>query len=98
MAAIACPEKDGESIVVLPLHEIGRLIRDNQAAFAPFIELRSQARADVLRLASIYHAENGEPIPGRQSDVWFVSGHQPELFHPWCLGEKFRPSGIGSES
>ncbi|NBO93191.1 MAG: hypothetical protein EBV06_12910 [Planctomycetia bacterium] len=91
---LRAPEKDGESIVVPPLHEIGRLIRDNQAAFAPFIELRSQARADVLRLASIYHAENGEPIPGRQSDVWFVSGHQPELFHPGVWVKNFALQGL----
>src|SRR5262249_14942155 len=91
---LRAPAGDGEALVVPPLREVGDLIARNR----PFdAGLRAAARSEVLAAARAYHAERGEPVPEGGGDVWLVSGHQPELFHPGVWVKNFALNGLARQ-
>jgi len=94
---LRAPAGDGEALVVPPLRDVGDLIARNRPSFAAFLELRTAARSQVLAAARAYHAERGEPMPQGTSDVWLVSGHQPELFHPGVWVKNFALNGLARQ-
>jgi hypothetical protein len=88
------PAGDGEALAVPPLSDVGDLIARNR----PFdAELRAAARSQVMAAARAYHAERREPMPDSDGDVWLVSGHQPELFHPGVWVKNFALTGLARQ-
>jgi hypothetical protein len=92
---LRAPREDGQILAVPPLDKVGPLLDVNRcrlhaAHLSPtspsFDELRVLSRQETLALASAYD----QSIPNdTTSDIWFVAGHQPELFHPGVWFKNF---------
>ena len=78
------PAQHGETLL-LPTGSLIDLIRSNEAALnaSPSLAaIRAEARHEVLALATRWTTELVGPVePPRDSGIWIIGGHQPELFH-----------------
>jgi hypothetical protein len=95
---LRAPQENGQILAVPPLDQVGALLEANRrrlhaahlsSTIPSLDELRARARSELQALASAYHREAGEAVPGATSDVWLVAGHQPELFHPGVWFKNF---------
>lgn len=87
MTRLRAPSGDGELLQEPPLADVPGLARRTREIFAatPWAELRAEARREVLALAK------AEAPPDA---LWFVAGHQPELFHPGVWVKNFALAGL----
>ncbi|MCL4078944.1 hypothetical protein MX659_04970 [Coriobacteriia bacterium Es71-Z0120] len=95
----AIPCGNGEALIEPPFDEWEGLVRRTAAAAAvwdvevggmPLSALRSDARADALRLAGETCRRLGIAFEVRDSSAPIVmTGHQPELFHPGVWSKHF---------
>ncbi len=97
MARLRAPTASGD-VLLEPASGQVAVARANETALSaatlwgrPLSERRSAARAEVLALATRYSSallpsapqpstNNSQPFPPQP--LWFVGGHQPELYHP----------------
>jgi hypothetical protein len=54
----------------------------------------SDARREVLAVATAYLRDRGEPVPEDTGGPLIVTGHQPDLFHPGVWAKNFAASGV----
>ncbi len=100
------PAENGTALVAPPLEACCDLLRANreriagylqQAPWSGFAELQAQVRQDLLRLAREYTAEYADVKQSVDSSRIFLSGHQPELFHPGVWFKNFLLSTLAKE-
>ena len=61
----------------------------------PLSQARTLAQAEVLAAAADYTASLiGQPVDLPTTGPWFVTGHQPELFHAGVWAKNFTISGL----
>lgn len=103
---LRAPREHGQILAVPAISEVGDLLRRNRDLLSTYAEaaigktyaqVRASARQEVLALCEGYHREAGEDCPADMSDLWFVAGHQPELFHPGVWFKNFALSALARE-
>ncbi len=102
---LRAPSSDGVSLADPPLDRIGELARANAGRLGRWDHdfqgrragrLRAMARAQIMALARRYHDAFGldwPDLPARPGRL-FVTGHQPELFHPGVWVKNFAVAGL----
>jgi hypothetical protein len=93
------PTADGAVLTVPAPALYGRAIDANRDRLqnapvtidsTPLASWRKAARLEALAAAAEYHRQQGEPLPPYDPETeLFVSGHQPELFHPGVWFKNF---------
>jgi hypothetical protein len=95
---LRAPREDRAVLADPPLSEAGKLLENNHHVFdrpdlvllgRPFSELRRAARHAAVAAARAYLRQAGEPVPDGDAGELFVTGHQPELFHPGVWVKNF---------
>jgi hypothetical protein len=87
-----------------PMVEWGEMARSNQVLLrswnlsiggSSLESMRSQARADFLATAREFGCDSAE-ISETVADgmLWFMTGHQPELYHPGVWAKNFAVSAV----
>lgn len=100
---LRAPQDHGAILAQPPLSEAAGLVAENRRRLglpAPpllgcsWADLRRQARLTALAVARDYLQGAGELIPSVTNDSLFMSGHQPELFHPGVWVKNFALNGL----
>jgi hypothetical protein len=100
---LRAPAEDGAVVAAPPLAEVGFLLAANRQRLEHFstglggrswAEVRREARKAVVAEARSYLQECGEPAPDAATDLLFLAGHQPELFHPGVWVKNFALNGV----
>lgn len=94
------PAQHGETLL-LPTGSLVDLARSNEAALSASTSqavARAEAREEVLALATRWTTALIGPFdPSRDSCIWIMGGHQPELFHPGVWMKNAVVSELASE-
>jgi hypothetical protein len=97
---LKAPAHDGGVLIAPPLAEVASLLHDNRLRLSElaawsgdldFAAYRQAARAEIVQAAYDYTRQYAD-VPAPQLDPaapLFVSGHQPQLFHPGVWYKNF---------
>ncbi len=97
------PRGDRTSLVVPPFSEVGTWIEQNRQRLAQanfdfdgrsHKQLAAKARAHLIRQATDYTRSYRDVALPTDSDLVFLSGHQPEMFHPGVWFKNFALSQL----
>jgi len=107
MTAHPAPRAPAEDFGVFaspPMSEWGQLARSNRTLLSewglsigglPLETMRALARADFLAMAKAFGcgpaASRGQSSP---DSLWFMTGHQPELYHPGVWAKNFAVAAV----
>jgi hypothetical protein len=106
LSILRAPREDGGVVARPPLEEVGRLLDGNLELWSatppllglPWIQVRQEARAEILARARHYLSSRGEPLPpaetANHAGPLLLAGHQPELFHPGVWVKNFALAGL----
>ena len=95
---VRAPRENGALLAVPPLRDAASVADQNRRSLAvsdvalfgrSLPELRREARQDVLALTASDSAD-----PAGAESPWFVTGHQPALFHPGVWVKNFATSAL----
>ena len=103
------PAGSGELLVRPAFEAWARLAKDNhrvaqgwafEVATRPAGDVRAQARAELLAVASGFSGRLGVPVdaPGDPADLIVMTGHQPEIYHPGVWVKDFLLQSVADQS
>lgn len=104
---LKAPAHDGGVLIAPPLTEVASLLDENRlrlsefpawAGEVSFADFRHAARAEIVQAAYDYTRQYAD-VPAPQLDPaapLFVSGHQPQLFHPGVWYKNFLLSSLAN--
>jgi len=105
MTAHPAPRAPAEDFGVFAsptMSEWGQLARSNQSLLrswnlsiggVPLDAMRARARADFLSTAAAFGCGPDGPSAAADS-LWFMTGHQPELYHPGVWAKNFAVAAV----
>ena len=104
---LRAPKLDNQVLIDPPLDEFKNTLAQNQSRIRNYqfqiagesIEtLRINAQAELLRKASEYSGRYLSEIPDAAGSTIFLSGHQPQLFHPGVWFKNFVLASVAREN
>lgn len=96
------PANDG-GVFVSPSHDLRKLISANRILLQTDFHvgglsastIRKEARTELIQLACNYTRQyKPDLVDPKSTELFFVSGHQPEFFHPGVWFKNFLLSGL----